>query len=86
MAPLPRCPWPGEDPLYVAYHDEEWGRPVTDERTLELMAPEVRAAYVSHRAFIDTTSSIPITEQGFQRALAFDRAFFDVGHLLSGQP
>ena len=26
-----RC-WPASDPLYVAYHDEEWGRPVTDER------------------------------------------------------
>jgi len=28
-----RC-WPTEDPLYVAYHDEEWGRPVRDERGL----------------------------------------------------
>jgi DNA-3-methyladenine glycosylase I len=26
-----RC-WPTTDPLYVAYHDEEWGRPVLDER------------------------------------------------------
>ena len=29
----PRC-WATSDPLYVAYHDEEWGRPVTDERGL----------------------------------------------------
>ena len=29
-----RCPWPGTDPLYVAYHDEEWGVPVHDERDL----------------------------------------------------
>ena len=29
-----RCPWCGNDPLYVRYHDEEWGRPVTDDRTL----------------------------------------------------
>jgi DNA-3-methyladenine glycosylase I len=28
---LPRC-WPASDPLYVAYHDEEWGRPVTTEQ------------------------------------------------------
>jgi DNA-3-methyladenine glycosylase I len=28
-----RC-WDSSDPLYVAYHDEEWGRPVTDERGL----------------------------------------------------
>ena len=28
-----RC-WPTTDALYVAYHDDEWGRPVTDERGL----------------------------------------------------
>ena len=31
--PLIRC-WPTSDPLYIAYHDEEWGRPVRDERGL----------------------------------------------------
>ncbi|RBP06431.1 DNA-3-methyladenine glycosylase I [Roseiarcus fermentans] len=29
-----RCPWPGSDPLYVAYHDEEWGAPEYDDRAL----------------------------------------------------
>ena len=29
-----RCTWCGEDPLYVAYHDAEWGRPDTDSRAL----------------------------------------------------
>jgi len=29
-----RCWWPGDDPLYVAYHDDEWGFPVTDDRAL----------------------------------------------------
>lgn len=29
-----RCTWPGEDPLYVAYHDEEWGVPEFDDRAL----------------------------------------------------
>ena len=28
------CPWAGTDPLYVAYHDEEWGVPVHDDRKL----------------------------------------------------
>jgi DNA-3-methyladenine glycosylase I len=28
-----RC-WPTSDPLYIAYHDEEWGRPVRDDRLL----------------------------------------------------
>jgi DNA-3-methyladenine glycosylase I len=29
-----RCAWSGSDPLYVAYHDEEWGVPVHDDRVL----------------------------------------------------
>jgi DNA-3-methyladenine glycosylase I len=29
-----RCPWPGSDPLYIAYHDEEWGVPERDDRAL----------------------------------------------------
>lgn len=29
-----RCFWCGEDPAYVAYHDHEWGYPVTDDRRL----------------------------------------------------
>ncbi|MCB1672686.1 MAG: DNA-3-methyladenine glycosylase I [Gammaproteobacteria bacterium] len=28
-----RCWWPGEDPIYIAYHDTEWGVPVHDDRT-----------------------------------------------------
>ena len=31
---MKRCWWPGEDELYVRYHDHEWGRPVTDDRRL----------------------------------------------------
>jgi len=29
---MERCPWPGNDELYVKYHDEEWGVPVHDDR------------------------------------------------------
>lgn len=29
-----RCGWAGTDELYVKYHDEEWGRPVTDDKIL----------------------------------------------------
>ena len=31
---LDRCPWPKQDPLYVAYHDDEWGVPERDDRAL----------------------------------------------------
>lgn len=34
MSSSPRRCWPTTDLLYLAYHDEEWGRPVTDERGL----------------------------------------------------
>ncbi|CEJ10071.1 DNA-3-methyladenine glycosylase 1 [bacterium YEK0313] len=30
----PRCAWPGYDPLYVAYHDTDWGVPERDDRAL----------------------------------------------------
>ncbi len=29
-----RCQWCGNDPLYIKYHDEEWGKPVYDDRIL----------------------------------------------------
>jgi DNA-3-methyladenine glycosylase I len=32
--PLARCPWPKDDALYIAYHDQEWGVPEYDDRAL----------------------------------------------------
>lgn len=32
--PVTRCTWCGTDPLYMHYHDEEWGVPVWDDQTL----------------------------------------------------
>jgi len=44
----PRCPWCGSDPLYVAYHDHEWGVPLRDERRLfELLILEGAQAGLS---------------------------------------
>ncbi len=34
MSTIHRCSWCGDDPLYQAYHDKEWGAPVHDDRTL----------------------------------------------------
>lgn len=34
MTEAQRCAWCGTDPLYVAYHDDEWGRPLHDARAL----------------------------------------------------
>jgi len=34
LAEADRCPWCGQDPLYQAYHDEEWGVPERDPQAL----------------------------------------------------
>lgn len=57
-------------------------RPVTEERILSLMAPDVRVSYLASRAFLDTART-NLTEAGFQRALAFDRAFYAAGGILA---
>lgn len=45
---LQRCPWCGNDPLYMRYHDEEWGTPVHDERKhFEFLLLETQQAGLS---------------------------------------
>ncbi len=47
-ASLTRCDWCGDDPLYTAYHDEEWGVPVCSRQALfELMVLESMQAGLS---------------------------------------
>jgi imidazolonepropionase-like amidohydrolase len=50
-------------------------RPVRDQRSLDMMAPEVRAAYLQNRDFIDSSSTWPFTAEALQHAMAFERAF-----------
>ncbi|MEN6491633.1 MAG: DNA-3-methyladenine glycosylase I [Rectinema sp.] len=48
-----RCPWCGNDPLYVRYHDEEWGTPVHEERThFEFLLLETQQAGLSWRTVL----------------------------------
>lgn len=48
-----RCPWCGEDPLYIRYHDEEWGRPLYDEDKLfEFLILETFQAGLSWRTIL----------------------------------
>jgi DNA-3-methyladenine glycosylase I len=43
-----RCPWCGDDPLYVDYHDNEWGQPSHDDRHLfEMLCLEGQQAGLS---------------------------------------
>lgn len=53
MTFMTRCPWCGDDPLYVRYHDEEWGTPVHDERThFEFLLLETQQAGLSWRTIL----------------------------------
>lgn len=48
MKNLNRCGWCGNDPLYVKYHDEEWGRPLhNDKKLFELLCLEGAQAGLS---------------------------------------
>jgi len=48
LKPVQRCPWGESHPLYVPYHDEEWGAPLHDERRLfELLVLEGAQAGLS---------------------------------------
>jgi DNA-3-methyladenine glycosylase I len=60
-----RCAWvPQDDPLYVAYHDDEWGTPVRDARALfELLNLEGAQAGLSW-------STILRKREGYRRAFA----------------
>lgn len=53
MPAMNRCPWCGDDPVYVRYHDEEWGSPVHDERThFEFLLLETQQAGLSWRTVL----------------------------------
>jgi DNA-3-methyladenine glycosylase I len=64
-----RCAWGARDPLYIAYHDTEWGRPLRDERALfELLCLE---AFQSGLSWLTILRKRP----GFRAAFAdFDPA------------
>ncbi len=58
-------------------------RPVRDQRSLEMMAPEVRTAYLQNRDFIDSLPSWPFPPSALQHAMAFEKAFVDAGGVLA---
>lgn len=48
-----RCPWPSNDPLMIAYHDEEWGFPLHDDtRLFEFMVLDAFQAGLSWRTVL----------------------------------
>lgn len=79
-----RCGWCGTDPLYVAYHDDEWGRPVTDDtRLFEKLCLEGFQAGLSWITILRKRPAFRTAFAGFDMATvaAFDQA--DVDRLLA---
>lgn len=58
-------------------------RPVTEPRTLETMAPEVRDAYLAMRAKIDSGGTWPFTIDKLKNAMIFEKEFVDAGGMLA---
>lgn len=58
-------------------------RPTKDERTLEAMSPEVRAAYLQVRERIDTASAWTFTPEVLSKMMAFEKAFVAAGGLMA---
>jgi len=81
--PLHRCSWPGSDPVYIAYHDTEWGVPQFDSRALwEMLMLEgfqaglswitilrKRAAFRKAFKNFDPRKVAPFSETDIQRLL-----------------
>jgi DNA-3-methyladenine glycosylase I len=81
---LIRCPWPtAGDPLYLAYHDEEWGVPVHDDRKIyEFLVLEVFQAGLSWRTVLYKRANFRKAFAGFdyRKVARFGRR--DVARLL----
>ncbi|MFK7839428.1 MAG: DNA-3-methyladenine glycosylase I [Bdellovibrionales bacterium] len=61
-----RCYWCGDDPLYVTYHDEEWGKPVTDDvRLFEKICLEGFQAGLSWITILRKRENFRVAFEGF---------------------
>jgi DNA-3-methyladenine glycosylase I len=74
-SPVSRCAWCGVDPLYIRYHDEEWGVPVHDDRRLfEMLVLEGAQAGLS---WITILRKRPAYRKAFDRFDARKIAKYD---------
>lgn len=77
MGTRKRCEWTGKDPLMVAYHDEEWGVPVHDDRVLyEFLVLEGAQAGLSWATILKRRDGYRHAFAGFdvQKVAQFDDA------------
>ncbi|MBI3122394.1 MAG: DNA-3-methyladenine glycosylase I, partial [candidate division NC10 bacterium] len=75
-----RCAWAGDDPLYVAYHDREWGVPVHDDRALfEFLVLEGAQAGLSWETILKKRDNFRVAFDNFDPRMVakYDRRRVD---------
>ncbi len=80
---IQRCAWPGDDPLMIKYHDEEWGVPVIDDKKIfEFLVLESAQAGLSWRTILHKREGYRKLFAGFdvKKVAKFTKA--DVGRLM----
>lgn len=81
-----RCEWPGSDPLYIQYHDEEWGVPEHNDRKLfELLVLEGAQAGLSWLTILRKRGGYREAFQGFDPVVIARFGSADVERLM-GNP
>lgn len=76
MSDRRRCEWAGNDPLYLAYHDEEWGVPVHDDRRFfEMLCLEGAQAGLSWLTILRKRAHYRTAFDGFDPAFVQSRDF-----------
>jgi DNA-3-methyladenine glycosylase I len=81
-----RCWWCGDDPLYVHYHDTEWGRPVTNDiRLFEKICLEGFQAGLSWITILRKRENFRAAFDGFDYHKVANYTEADVQHLLTNE-
>jgi DNA-3-methyladenine glycosylase I len=82
----PRCGWGTSDPLYIDYHDNEWGRPLRDERAMfELMSLEAFQSGLSWLIILRKRPGFREAFDGFEPDVVAAYGDDDVARLLADQ-
>jgi len=79
-----RCEWCGSNPYYIAYHDNEWGVPVHDDRHLfEMLCLEGAQAGLSWLTILKKRENYRKVFQGFDPAIIAQYSKDDIERLLA---
>jgi len=81
-----RCTWVTDDPIYIAYHDEEWGRPVHDDRKLfEMLTLEGAQAGLSWITILKRRANYRNAFDGFAPELVSEYDELKIDHLMNNE-